>query len=213
MHQALALLEFSSVSVGVLAVDRMLKKSPVALLRCGSVHPGRYLALVGGSVASTQEAHAAGAAIGCEQNALVDEVFLGDPHPLLNAAVMGERVTPTGDAVGLCEISTSPGLLRLMDALLKDVPIGLVEIRLADDLGGHALAVFDGDLPSVQEALDMVSVRLDSSSNPGSTAQQLGSAVLPRVDETLREVLGTGSRFGACANWTPAGAEILQTEG
>ncbi len=207
MHQALALLEFSNVSVGVLAVDRMLKKSPVALLRCGSVHPGRYLALVGGSVASTQEAHAAGAAIGCEQNALVDEVFLGDPHPLLNAAVMGERVAPTGDAVGLCEISTSPGLLRLMDALLKDVPIGLVEIRLADDLGGHALAVFDGDLPSVQEALDMVSIRL------GSTAQQLGSALLPRVDETLREVLGTGSRFGACANWTPAGAEILQTEG
>jgi microcompartment protein CcmL/EutN len=207
MHQALALLEFSNVSVGVLAVDRMLKKSPVALLRCGSVHPGRYLALVGGSVASTQEAHAAGAAIGCEQNALVDEVFLGDPHPLLNAAVMGERVTPAGDAVGLCEISTSPGLLRLMDALLKDVPIGLVEIRLADDLGGHALAVFDGDLPSVQEALDMVSVRL------GTTAQQLGSAVLPRVDETLREVLGTGTKFGACANWTPAGAEILQTEG
>ncbi len=110
MHQALALLEFSNVSVGVLAVDRMLKKSPVALLRCGSVHPGRYLALVGGSVASTQEAHAAGAAIGCEQNALVDEAFLGDPHPLLNGAVMGERVTPTGDAVGLCEISTSPGL-------------------------------------------------------------------------------------------------------
>jgi microcompartment protein CcmL/EutN len=207
MHQALALLEFSNVSVGVLAVDRMLKKSPVALLRCGSVHPGRYLALVGGSVASTQEAHAAGAAIGCEQNALVDEVFLGDPHPLLNAAVMGERVTPVGDAVGLCEISTSPGLLRLMDALLKDVPIGLVEIRLADDLGGHALAVFDGDLPNVQEALDMVSVRL------GSTAQQLGSALLPRVDETLREVLGTGTKFGACANWTPAGAEILQTEG
>jgi microcompartment protein CcmL/EutN len=207
MHQALALLEFSNVSVGVLAVDRMLKKSPVALLRCGSVHPGRYLALVGGSVASTQEAHAAGAAVGCEQNALVDEVFLGDPHPLLNAAVMGERVTPTGDAVGLCEISTSPGLLRLMDALLKDVPIGLVEIRLADDLGGHALAIFDGDLPSVQEALDMVSVRL------GSTAQQLGSALLPRVDETLREVLGTGTKFGACANWTPAGAEILQTEG
>jgi microcompartment protein CcmL/EutN len=207
MHQALALLEFSNVSVGVLAVDRMLKKSPVALLRCGSVHPGRYLALVGGSVASTQEAHAAGAAIGCEQNALVDEVFLGDPHPLLNAAVMGERVTPAGDAVGLCEISTSPGLLRLMDALLKDVPIGLVEIRLADDLGGHALAVFDGDLPSVQEALDMVSTRL------GSTAQQLGSALLPRVDETLREVLGTGTKFGTCANWTPVGAEILQTEG
>ena len=55
MSQALALLEFGSVAVGMLAVDRMLKNSPVALLRCGTVHPGRYLALVGGSVASCEE--------------------------------------------------------------------------------------------------------------------------------------------------------------
>ncbi len=207
MNQALALLEYGSVAVGVLAVDRMLKKSPVALLRCGSVHPGRYLALVGGSVASTQEAHAAGAAVGCEQNALVDEVLLADPHPLLNAAVMGERVSPRGDAVGVCEVSTSPGLLRAIDAVLKAVPVGLVEIRLADDLGGHALAIFDGDLPDVQEALEMIVAKL------GSSAQELGSALLPRVDETLREVLTAGTSFGACANWTPAGAEVLKTEG
>jgi len=207
MNKALALLEYGNVSVGILAVDRMLKKSPVALLRCGSVHPGRYLALVGGSVASTQEAHAAGAAVGCAQNALVDEVLLADPHPLLAAAVMGERVPARGDAVGVCEVNTSPGLLRTVDADLKSVPVGLLEIRLADDLGGHALAIFDGSLPDVQEALDMVSVCL------GSSAQQLGSALMPRVDETLREVLAAGTRFSACENWTPAGAEVLETEG
>ena len=61
MQQALALLEFSGAAAGILAVDRMLKMAPVALLRCGTVHPGRYLALVGGSVAATEEAHAAGA--------------------------------------------------------------------------------------------------------------------------------------------------------
>ena len=207
MNKALALLEYGAVAVGILAVDRMLKKSPVALLRCGSVHPGRYLALVGGSVASTQEAHAAGAAVGCEKNALVDEVLLPDPHPLLSAAVMGERAPARGDAVGVCEVSTSPGLLRVVDAILKSVPVGLLEIRLADDLGGHALAIFDGSLPDVQEALDMVSVCL------GSSAQQLGSALMPRVDETLREVLAAGTRFSACDNWTPAGAEVLETEG
>ncbi|MBE0565703.1 MAG: BMC domain-containing protein, partial [Krumholzibacteria bacterium] len=56
MNGAFALLEFDSVAAGVLAVDRMLKRSPLALLRCGSVHPGRWLALVGGSVAAAQEA-------------------------------------------------------------------------------------------------------------------------------------------------------------
>jgi microcompartment protein CcmL/EutN len=206
MNQAFALLEFSSVSIGMLAVDCMLKKSPVALLRCGTVHPGRYLALVGGSVASTDEAHAAGLAVGCEHTALVDEVQLPDPHPLLSAAVTGERTAPAGDAVGVCEVSTSPGLLRAIDAVLKAVPVGLVEIRLADDLGGHALAVLTGELPDVQEALALVSVHL------GSTARLLGSALMPRVDETLRHVLGTGTRFSTCEIQTPLGAESLATE-
>jgi len=83
MGKALALLEFESVATGVLAVDRMLKKSPVALLRCGTVHPGRYLALVGGTVAATEEAHAEGTALGRETASLLDEVLLPDPHPAL----------------------------------------------------------------------------------------------------------------------------------
>ena len=207
MNHALALLEFGSVSVGLLAVDRMLKQSPVALLRCGSVHPGRYLALVGGSVASTEEAHGAGAAVGCQEHGLVDEVLLADPHPLLRAAVLGERMGPRGEAVGICEVSTSPGLLRAVDGTLKNLPVGLVEVRLADDLGGRALAIFDGLLPDVQEALAGFSFHL------GQSAQLLGSALMPRVDDTLRDVLAAGTRFGACVNWRPAGAEVLETEG
>ena len=53
----MALLEFKTIATGVLASDFMVKRSPVALLRCGSIHPGRFLILVGGSVASTEEAY------------------------------------------------------------------------------------------------------------------------------------------------------------
>ena len=204
MNQALALLEFNSVAAGVLAVDRMLKQAPIALLRCGSVHPGRYLALIGGSVASTGEAHAAGVQSACDQGALTDEIFLADPHPLLVAAVTGERAAPQGEAVAVIEVSTSPGLLRGVDAALKGVPVNLVEIRLADDLGGHALAVFDGLLPDVQEALSLAGGRL------GECAVLCGSSLLPRVDETLREVLAEGTRFAACAVKVPEGAETVE---
>jgi len=204
MYQALALLEFDSVAAGVLAVDRMLKQAPIALLRCGSVHPGRYLALVGGSVASTEEAHTAGVRSAGEQEALIDEILLPDPHPLLAAAVTGERAVPQGEAVGVIEVSTSPGLLRGVDAALKAVSVNLVEIRLADDLGGRALAVFDGLLPDVQEALSLAGGHL------GECALLCGSSLLPRVDETLREVLAEGTRFAACANRAPAGAETVE---
>ena len=202
--QALALLEYASVSAGVAAVDRMLKESPVALLRCGSVHPGRYLALVGGTVAATAVAHGVGAAVGCERNRLADEVLLPDPHPALAAAVMGARAAPTGDALGVVEMGSSPGLLRALDAVLKAVPVGLVEVRLADDLGGHALAQIDGLIQDVQEALEMMTA--------AAGPRLVDTALLPRLDDTLRDVLGAGTRFAACAHRTPAGAEILGGE-
>ena len=200
MQQALALLEFSGPAAGILAVDRMLKMAPVALLRCGTVHPGRYLALVGGSVAATEEAHAAGLAVACAENALEDEVCLPDPHPQLAAAVRGERIEPAGEALGVLEITSSPGLLRAVDAALKAVSVDLVEVRLADDLGGRALAVVSGLLADVQEALDVVR-------NSNDVA---ATTILPRLDDTLRDVLAAGTAFKDCRAWEPTGAETVE---
>ncbi len=200
MSRALALLEYDSVAEGVLAVDRMLKRSPVALLRCGSVHPGRWLALVGGTVAATEEAHAEGLRGG----RLVDEVCLADPHPLLLAAVTGTRTAPAGEALGVLEAATSPALLRALDAALKSVPVGLSELRLADDLGGRAVAFLDGLLPDVEAALDLARTALEQS------GRLTAATLMPRLDESLRELLTETSRFAACALRTPAGGEVLE---
>jgi hypothetical protein len=84
------------------------------------------------------------------------------------------------------------------------VPVGLVEIRLADDLGGRALAVYDGLLPDVQEALAVTADRM------GGRAALCGSSLLPRLDDTLRDVLAAGTTFAACTNLTPEGAETVE---
>jgi microcompartment protein CcmL/EutN len=204
MQQALALLEFSGPAAGIAAVDRMLKMSPVALLRCGTVHPGRYLALVGGSVAAVEEAHTTGVNVGCDLGALHDEVCLPDPHPQLAAAVEGERRAVTGEALGVVEVASSPGLLGAMDATLKLVPVDLVELRLADDLGGRAMAVVSGTLTDVQAALELLRER------HGDAAGWLDATVLPRLDDTLRDVLGEGTSFRQCRRWEPAGAETVE---
>ena len=201
MSKALALLEFGSIAAGVSTVDRMLKRSPVALLRCGTVHPGRFLALVGGTVAATEEAHAEGVALGVQQGVLVDEVCLADPHASLHSALVGNRTQPVADTVGVIEVSTCPALLRVVDAVLKAVPVSLVELRLADDLGGRALAVIDGELADVNQAMTL------AGSRTGSCGELLGATVLPRLDPTLRLVLAEGTRFGTCRNWQPEDAE------
>ncbi len=206
MSKALALLEFESVAVGLLAVDRMLKKSPVALLRCGTIHPGRYLALFGGTVASTEEAYAEGVARGKEGAALVSGILLPDPVESVAEALVGGRKEPTGDTLGVFEVSTSPGLLGLVDRLLKSLPIGLVEIRLADDLGGRALAIVDGELTDVQEAAAMAPSCLKD------CAVLLNVAVISRLDDTLRSIVAEGTYFSACRNWKPEGSESVHEQ-
>ena len=198
-HGAMALLEFDSIASGVLASDLMVKRSPVALLRCGTIHPGRFLILVGGSVASTEEAYSAGMRLGETERSLSDSVFLGDVHPMLHDAVLGNRRDLTGDALGVVETHSSPALLSAIDAAIKSTPVMLSEIRLGDDLGGHALALMSGDLSDVETALDICTERAGD--------QLLARTLLPRLDPDLRSLLDHGTRFGQCPAHEPAGAE------
>ena len=198
-HGAIALLEFETVAAGVLAGDAMVKRSPVALLRCGTIHPGRFLILVGGSVASTEEAYAAGLQVGASQGALNDKVFLGDVHPALHDAVLGIRQKLDGDSLVIVETRSSPALLGAVDAAIKSTPVVLSEVRLGDDLGGHALALMSGDLFDVETALEICTERAGD--------QLRARTLLPRLDSDLRSVLDQGTRFETCSAWEPSGAE------
>jgi microcompartment protein CcmL/EutN len=199
-HGAMALLEFDTIATGVLASDLMVKRSPIALLRCGTIHPGRFLILVGGSVASTEEAYTIGMRLGEAERTLVGSVFLGDVHPYLHDAVLGIRQDLTGDALVVVETRTSPALLAAVDAAVKSTPVMLSEIRLGDDLGGHALALMSGDLSDAETALDICAERAGD--------QLLARTLLPRLDSDLRSLLDKGTRFGLCDAYKPSGAEF-----
>jgi len=198
-HGAMALLEFATVSAGILASDRMVKRSPIALLRCGTIHPGRFLILVGGSVASTEEAFMAGVEVGEAERTLSGSIFLGDIHPMLHDAVLGERRDIAGDALAVVETRSSPALLAAVDAAVKSTPVVLSEIRLGDDLGGHALALMSGDLTDAETALGICADRAGD--------ELLARSLLSRLDTDLRALLEQGTRFGPCAAFEPAGAE------
>lgn len=196
---ALALLEFESVAGGILTADLMIKRAPIALLRCGTVHPGRYLVLVGGSVASTDEAYRAGVERGEADRTLRDAVLLSDVHPALHDAVLGTRRELAGDALAVLETTASPALLAAVDAAVKGTPVEIGEVRLADDLGGRAVALLAGDLTTATTALEICVERAGN--------QVLTTALLPRLDADLRRVLDQGTRFAACPAFEPAGAE------
>lgn len=198
-HAALALLEFESIASGIAASDLMVKRAPIALLRCGTIHPGRYLALVGGSVASTEEAYRAGLDRGEADRTLRDAVLLSDIHPELHDAVLGQRREIEHAALAVIETTASPALLAAIDAALKSTPVDLVEVRLADDLGGRAVALMSGELTDAATAIEICVERAGN--------QLLSTALLSRLDANLRRVLDQGTAFDSCAALEPEGAE------
>jgi microcompartment protein CcmL/EutN len=149
---ALALLELDSVAVGVMTGDAMVKRAPVAVAYAGTIHPGHYLVLVAGDVASVDEAYAAGLDVG--RPALVDEIFLPAVHPELVARLRGRRDRASGEALGIVETRTAAAVVAAADRGLKGAAVSLVELRLADRLGGKGYCAFSGPLAEVEAAVE-----------------------------------------------------------
>ncbi len=152
IEPALGLLELESIAAGIAAGDAMAKRAPIEVLRAGTVHPGRYLILVGGSVADVEEALEAGqeSAAGC----IRDRVFLPNVHPGVVAGMRGARVPASGEALGVIETATVAAVIEAADAGLKGARVELLELRLADDLGGKGYLLFDGPVSEVEAAVE-----------------------------------------------------------
>jgi len=133
-YPALALIELSNVAVGILTGDAMVKVAPISVLKAGTVHNGKYLILIGGSVASVEEAYYKGLATGLEQ--VIDKVLLPDVHNNVNEAVLGKRSNCTDEALGVFETSSVAATIQSADAAVKSTRVNIIEIRLADDIGG-----------------------------------------------------------------------------
>lgn len=200
-HPALSLIELDSVAAGIRTADVMVKRAPISLLKAGTVHPGRYLVMVGGSVASVEEAWKAGLEEG--RGFLIDDVFLPDVHEQVFQGALGQKHEIKEEALGVLETLGVAALLRAADAGVKGAAVRIAEMRLADGLGGRAFVLFDGPLPEVEAAIDI---------GVSSIGEEriLHRSILPRLDEGLRRLLDTATRFSECGSLEPNGAEPPQ---
>lgn len=152
-YPAIALLEFSSIASGIFSSDAMVKRAPINVLKSGTVHEGKYLILIGGSVASVEEAYFEGQNTGGDQ--IVDRMILTDVHEQVHDAILGARRPCHNDSLGVIETCTVATTIRAADGGVKGADVDIVEIRLADDLGGKAIALFTGKLEEVEAAIEI----------------------------------------------------------
>jgi microcompartment protein CcmL/EutN len=186
IEPALALLELDSIAAGIEAGDAMAKRAPIDVIRAGTVHPGKYLILVGGAVADVEEALDAGREVGA--SSVLDVVFLPNVHPGLVAAIRGERRAAADEALGVIETATVAAIIEAADAGLKGARVRLLEIRLADDLGGKGYLLFDGPLADVEAAVEIGAGRIAGS--PG-----LAQRVIPQLHAEMADNLAADARF------------------
>lgn len=190
IEPALGLLEIESIAVGIEVGDAMAKRSPVEILRAGTVHPGKYLVLVGGDVADVEEALEAGREIG--GLSVRGEVFLPNIHQAVVAALRGARADSGGEALGVIETSTVAAAVKAADAGLKGTAVRLLELRLADDLGGKGYLLFDGPVSEVEAAVEMGRAAVED--NRG-----LNSRVIAQLHDEMASELAADARFTARA--------------
>lgn len=184
---ALGLLELDSIAAGIRVGDAMVKRAPVEEIVTGTVHPGKYLVLVEGDVASVEEALEAGRE--SAMSSLIDEIFLPDPHPQVWATFRGRRYVGPGEAVGVVELRTVAALLGAADRGVKGAAVTLRELRVADDLGGKSYCLFQGPVAEVEAAVDLAVEGLE---NPGLLA---GQVVIPQFHDEMNQNLTAGQQF------------------
>ncbi len=186
-HPAIAMFELNSIPAGTEAADAMVKRAPIELLRIGTVQPGKYVILIGGSVAAVEESYIEGRRVAGD--ALMCQIMLPDVHEDVYESVNGVRRPNDGDALGIMETSTIPAIVLAADKAVKMTDIVLVEIRLGDGLGGKGVMSITGKLEDVQES---IAAGLASLKNADIVKR---SVVIPAQHAELRDRVDQSGSF------------------
>ena len=190
IEPALGLLELESIAAGIEVGDAMAKRAPIEVIRAGTVHPGKYLVLVAGDVADVEEALEAGRELG--GLALRDATFLPNIHPDVVDGVRGTRMAAAAEALGVIETATVAAIIRAADAGLKGAHVRLLELRLADDLGGKGYLLFGGEVTDVEAAVEIGAAAVGE-------VRGTHSRVIAQLHHEMAVELAADARFAARA--------------
>lgn len=147
----LGALEFSSIAIGIRALDEMVKIAPIKIIEARTICPGKYLIVFSGDVASVEYSFKKGYETGKEF--LVDSLFLPMIHQDVIPAIGNIVSTNTWDAIGIIETLSVVSSIEAGDIAAKVGGVKIIEVRLAIGFGGKSYVKIMGSLDSVQAAM------------------------------------------------------------
>ncbi|MCD6328167.1 BMC domain-containing protein [bacterium] len=178
---SIGLLELNSVAIGIKACDVMLKAAFVKLLRATTICPGKYVIMVYGGVDAVSASVRDGRDAGGEN--VIDHLIIPNIHSSVIPAIAAVTEVQEVDAVGVIETFSAASAIVAGDLAAKAADVQLIEVRLANGLGGKSFVVLTGDVSAVQAAIAA------GSAHPKEQGLFVQSVVIPSPHEELKDAL------------------------
>jgi len=148
----LGVLEYSSIAMGIKALDEMIKIAPIKIIEARTICPGKYMIIFSGDVASVEYSYNKGYDIGKEF--LVDSLFLPMIHQDVIPAIGKIIKTDDWDSIGIIETLSVVSSIEAADIAAKVGGVKIIEIRLAIGFGGKSYVKILGSLDAVEAAME-----------------------------------------------------------
>jgi microcompartment protein CcmL/EutN len=147
----LGVLEFSSIAVGIQAMDAMVKAAPVRIIEAKTICPGKFVVLVAGEVAEVDASLSSGKR--GREGHLIDELFIPNLHRLIIPAISGSVECSSWDAVGVIECFSVVASIEAGDIAAKAADVLITEVRLATGMGGKSYVKMMGPIDAVEASM------------------------------------------------------------
>ena len=89
MSKAIGMVEYKTVSAGVVAADAMVKTSEVSIIEAQTVCPGKYIVIISGDLSAVNAAVEAAKTL--HGMHLINSFVLGNPHESISRLSTGSR--------------------------------------------------------------------------------------------------------------------------
>jgi microcompartment protein CcmL/EutN len=178
LGSAVAVLELCSVARGIEVADSILWESDIEMLFSEPVQPGKYVMLFTGSVDDLRSAIDKGTSLAGGD--LVDQLLLPQVHEQVELGLRRRgNINGQIDALGIVETTTVASAVQAADAALKQATVDLLELRIANGLGGKSYFTVTGEVSDVRAS---VTVGAGIASERGMLARDV---VIPRPHADL----------------------------
>ncbi len=181
MSKAIGMVEYKTVSAGIVAADAMVKTSDISVLEAQTVCPGKYIVIITGDLSAVDAA--VNTAKVQHGNHLISSFVLGNPHEAIFPAIYGATKIEEVSALGILETYDAASMIVAADEAAKTAIVDLVELRLARGMCGKSYMTLTGEVAAVEAAIERAKMIV------AKEGMYLDSSIIAHPDKQIRQAI------------------------